>query len=30
MTEYMLRPLIEGFAEIVAGVPVFTEVFETV
>ena len=30
MTEYMLRPLIERFAEIVAGVPVFTEVFETV
>ena len=29
MTEYMLRPLIERFAEIVAGVPVFTEVFET-
>jgi hypothetical protein len=30
MTEYMLRPLIERFAEIVAGVPAFTEVFETV
>ncbi len=30
MTEYMLRPLIERFAKIVAGVPVFTEVFETV
>ena len=30
MTEYMLRPLIERFAERVAGVPAFTEVFETV
>ena len=30
MTEYMLRPLIERFAQIVAGVPAFTEVFETV
>ena len=27
MTEYMLRPLIERFAEMVAGVVVFTEVF---
>ena len=30
MTEYMLRPLIERFAEIVAGVPVFTEEFESI
>jgi hypothetical protein len=27
MTEYMLRPLIERFAEMLAGVAVFTEVF---
>lgn len=30
MTEYMLRPLIERFAEMLAGVPVFTEVFGVV
>jgi hypothetical protein len=27
MTEYMLRPLIERFAEMLAGVTVFAEVF---
>jgi hypothetical protein len=30
MTEYLLRPLIERFAEMLAGIALFTEVFEVV